>query len=272
MSAQKMQQEQFETFTEEFELKLEDSYLKFKKIEAYPGRPFIVFLHDSLGCIALWKQFPETLAMAHRCNVLLYDRMGYGGSTAFVYQNRDINYLEQEADTLQKILQVLKIKKLILYGHSDGGSIALLAAAKYPDLVEAIISEGAHVFVEECTLQGIKYMQNVYETSNLKRVLQKYHGDKTETVFQMWANTWLSSRYRSWNIEHFLPRITCPVFVMQGEMDEYGTEAQVGAIANQVLGKSVKFVVPKAKHSPHKETPKLVLQKVGQWIEQVLVT
>lgn len=236
----------------------------------YPNRPTIIFLHDSLGSIQLWRNFPEKLGHLTQCNVLVYDRQGYGQAAPFTQPERDNTYLEKEADVLHHLLQATGIQKAILFGHSDGGSIALIAAAKYPEQIICIVTEGAHIFVEEVTLNGIREAQKTYQTTNLKTRLEKYHGPKTEAMFQAWAHTWLTPEFRTWNIENFLPQIQCPSLIIQGENDEYGTLAQVAGIVNQTTGKATPFIIPNVGHNPHKEAPELVLEKSASFINGLL--
>ncbi|WP_143307227.1 alpha/beta fold hydrolase [Chitinophaga vietnamensis] len=230
------------------------------------NRPTIVFLHDSLGCAELWRDFPQALGERAQCNVLVYDRQGYGRSAPFLTAQRDNNYLEAEADILAEILTACGLNKAILFGHSDGGSIALIAAAKYPSLVTAVITEGAHIFVEDITLNGIRDAVMTYHNTNLKERLQKYHGNKTAAVFHMWVDTWLTQTFRSWNIEHFLPQIQCPVLAIQGERDEFGTIAQVNGIMRQTAGKAQSLIIPGIGHTPHKDAKETVLAQTAAFI------
>ncbi|MGH1335957.1 MAG: alpha/beta fold hydrolase [Aureispira sp.] len=240
-----------------------------KRIDNYPDRPTIVFLHDSLGCIKLWRDFPEKLGELTQCNVLIYDRQGYGNSCSFSYSERNNFYMEQEADILQKLLGYWNIEEAILFGHSDGGSIALIAAAKYPEKISAIITEGAHIFVEEVTINGIEEAKLLYKTTNLKTKLEKYHHTKTEEMFWAWARTWTTEEFSTWNIENFLPSITCQSLIIQGEEDEYGTLKQVERIITQTKGNSSPLLIPKVKHTPHKEVPALILEEVSSFINQL---
>ena len=178
--------------------------------------------------------------------------------------------MEKEADILINLLEEWKIEKPILFGHSDGGSIALIAAGKYPGKIKAIISEGAHIFVEDITLEGIKEATRLYDTTDLKTRLEKYHGDKTEQMFLAWTETWNSPAFRSWNIEHFIRSIECPSLIIQGEEDEYGTFCQVDGIVNNTKGKAEKIMLPNIKHTPHKEDPELLLTLSAKFIDQVL--
>lgn len=247
------------------------SEIAVKSTTDFPNRPTIIFLHDSLGCIDLWRDFPERVGALTQCNVLVYDRQDYGKSCGFSYTKRDNDYLELEADILNQLLDYWSIEQPILFGHSDGGSIALLTAAKYPEKIKAIITEGAHVFVEDITVNGIKEAIQLYETTDLKTKLEKYHGSKTEAMFWAWANTWTTKEFRSWNIEHFLPMIQCPTLVIQGEKDEYGSLQQVESITEKVSGVAEKFIIPNNGHSPHKENPEVVLEKITSFTQHYLL-
>lgn len=236
------------------------SEIAFSQLYRFDDRPTLVFLHDSLGCISLWRDFPEQLGASSQCNVLVYDRHGYGVSGELIKPKRDNDYLEDEATILIELFETLNIKKPILFGHSDGGSIALIAAAKYPEKIAAVITEGAHIFVEAETVKGIREAMKQYQTTDLKHKLEKHHGDKTDALFNAWTKTWTSDAFQSWNIENFLPQIACPVLVIQGENDEFGTLAQVNGIVGQVSGKAVKEIPPGTQHSPHKEKPESILK------------
>ena len=255
----------------EFDIKTGKSRLRISRENNYAGRPVIIFLHESLGCIELWKDFPKKLGEVCRCNILIYDRLGYGKSDPFSTLNRNKDYMETEADILHKILEICKIDKAILFGHSDGGTIALIAASKYPDKISGVITEGAHVFVEEKTLEGIRKAFDSYYTTGLKDKLIKYHGDKTDAVFRAWTDTWLSVDFRNWNIETFLPGIKCPCLIIHGDNDMYGSNKQVESIINGVSGITEKLIIPGAGHSPHKESRDLTLSRSKEFIETLLL-
>lgn len=235
----------------------------------FENRPVLVFLHDSLGCTQLWRNFPEQLAAAVQCNVLVYDRLGYGKSYPMLTHERENNYMELEADVLNDLLGILGIEETILFGHSDGGTIALIAAAKYPGKVKAVICEAGHIFVEDVTVKGVKDALQAYQTTNLAEHLAKYHGDKVEMMVKAWTETWLSGRFRTWNIEYFLKEIKAPLLFIQGEDDEYGTLDQMEKTVSQVSGSTERFIIPEAGHTPHKEKPDVVLQKCVAFINRV---
>ncbi|UWX62615.1 alpha/beta hydrolase [Chryseobacterium oranimense] len=235
----------------------------------FKGNPVIIFLHDSLGCTQLWRDLPLKLSEMTNCNVLMYDRSGYGKSGPMATHERAINYMELEADLLNDLLAKLNIDNAILFGHSDGGTISLITAAKYPDKVKAVICEAGHIFVENVTLKGVYDAMDAYKTTNLAERLAKYHGDKVETLFRAWTETWTRQDYRSWNIEYLLKDIHCPLLFIQGEADEYGTLDQVEKTVSQVSGVAEKYTIPGIGHTPHKEVPELVLTKVSEFLEKI---
>ncbi|WNI36541.1 alpha/beta hydrolase [Chryseobacterium sp. SG20098] len=229
-------------------------------------RPTIVFLHDSLGSVQLWRDFPAKLAEITQCNTLAYDRLGYGKSFPMLTHERPVHYMELEADLLNDVLTEMNIDNVVLFGHSDGGTIALITAAKYPERIKAVICEAGHIFVEKTTLKGVYDAWEAYKTTNLPERLQKYHGDKVEMLFRAWTETWTRDDYRTWNIEYFLKDITAPLLFIQGEADEYGTLDQVEKTVTQVGGSAEKYIIPGIGHTPHKEVPELVLEKAAGFI------
>lgn len=235
----------------------------------YENRPTIVFLHDSLGCVQLWRDFPAKLAEATQCNVLVYDRLGYGKSAPMTTYIRPVNYMETEAETLNNLLEHLEVKDTILFGHSDGGTIALLSAAKYPERIKAVVCEAAHIFVEEITLKGIHEARKAYKTTDLGKRLKKYHGDKVDTLFKAWTETWMRADFRDWNVENFLPLIICPLLFIQGERDEYGTLQQLRKTVSRVSGRAEECIIPNIGHTPHKEAPDEVIDIVKRFVESL---
>jgi pimeloyl-ACP methyl ester carboxylesterase len=247
-------------------ININDKNLYFEYKNDLKNGPTIVFLHDSLGCVTLWRDLPKKLAEAVKCNVLVYDRLGYGKSNPMPTHKRPVNYLELEADFLNELLIQLDVKDAILFGHSDGGSIALITAAKYPDRIKAIICESAHIFVEEVTLKGIYKAMESYRMTNLAERLAKYHGDKVDSIFKAWTETWTSNDFKDWNIEYLLKDITCPLLFIQGDADEYGTLEQVNRTINLVRGKTKKLIIPNIGHTPHKEAPETTFDAVKDFI------
>ncbi len=235
-------------------------------------RPTLIFLHDSLGCIKTWRDFPKELAEMTSCNYLVYDRLGYGDSSNDLDAlKKDKGYLEKEADILLKLIDHLKIKNPILFGHSDGGSIALIAASKSEDKIKGIIVEAAHIFVETITLEGIRKMKADFQKGELRKKLLKYHGSKVDEVFGSWANTWLSSNFQDWNIESYLPKINCPCIILQGLNDEYGTLDQVKGIKSGINGKAKEVILENVGHNPHRENRAYTLKMTTSFINNLSV-
>jgi pimeloyl-ACP methyl ester carboxylesterase len=238
--------------------------------EGEVSRFTLVFLHEGLGSIGMWHDFPTILAKITACDCLIYDRWGHGRSESLHVQ-RTFRYVHNEAlDSLPEVLAHFRVDDAILIGHSDGGSIALIFAAEYPGIVRGVITEAAHVFVEEITLQGIREALDVYNKTDLKQKLTRYHGDNTEKIFRAWHETWLKPEFKSWDIQEYLPKITCPVLVIQGEDDQYGTAAQVEAIATQVTGKAKSLLIPDCAHTPHKEAKDRVIKEMTEFIFTLL--
>ena len=257
-----------------FDLPLGDHALRVHTIAmaepAASTRPTVVFLHDSLGCITAWRDFPERLANALGCNALVYDRRGYGGSSPFGPEPRRPGYLEDEADMLMRVLDACGVSQAVLFGHSDGGSIALVAAARRPDVVAAVVTEGAHVFVEELTLEGIRDARSALRTTDLRERLHRHHGERTDAVISAWIDTWLSPEFRDWNIARYLPSIRCPVLVLQGADDEFGTPDQVRAIAEGVSGPARAHLIPDVGHTPHRAAPEEVLRLTTAFLSEMV--
>ncbi|MGH6949049.1 MAG: alpha/beta fold hydrolase [Kiloniellales bacterium] len=219
----------------------------------------LVFLHQGLGSIGGWREFPARLAAAAGLPALVYDRWGYGGSEPLTLPRAD-DYLRQEAEeTLPQLLGACGIARPVLYGHSDGGSIALLYAAAFPSMPLAVIAEAAHVFVEPETLTGIRAAAAPEMRARIVAALRGFHGEKAETLFRAWAETWLRPSFAAWRMDGRLPAIPCPLLAIQGAADEYGTRAQVEAIAAGVSGPAEILWLEGCGHSPHREREQEVL-------------
>ena len=229
-----------------------------------PEKPVIVFLHEGLGCMKLWKNFPLSLCRLTGCRGLMYDRYGYGESDK-INEPRENDFLYQEAaSVLPGLLKKLGVsEQVMLFGHSDGGTISLIFAALYPDKTAAIVVEASHIFIEPATLRGIKQAIHGYKNNGLKEKLEKYHGDKTDSMFYSWANVWTSGETAGWSIELILPEITSPVMAIQGEDDNYGTTLQTETIISNVKGTSKVLHIPGCGHIPHHEKRETVLKQTA---------
>ena len=226
--------------------------------------PAIVMLHEGLGSIAMWKDFPEQLAQATGCCVLVYSRYGHGKSQRLA-ETRTVDFMHHEARVvLPELLRQFQIHQPILLGHSDGASIALIYAGTHPQQVRALILEAPHVFVEDEGLQSIANVRTLFESTDLPKKLSRYH-DHGEEVFRGWNNIWLAPEFRQWNVEEYLDAVACPVLVIQGENDEYGTLAQVQAIQRRVPATQA-LILPSCGHSPHRDHPNRTVWAIAKFI------
>lgn len=226
----------------------------------------IIFLHEALGSIPQWKSFPQELCNTLQLNGIVYDRQGHGSSSS-LNGIRDEYYLHNYAlNELPEMLDIILSpdKKVLLVGHSDGGTIALLYAAKYPQKVKAIVSMAAHVIVENETLAGIQPAIDAFEAGKLIG-LRKFHGDKTNDLFYAWADTWNSPEFSTWNICKDIHPVIAPTLVIQGKDDQYGTKRQVELIAESISGKSTTLLIDKCGHIPHLEQGTKVISEIKNW-------
>ncbi len=228
--------------------------------------PWLVFLHEGLGCTAMWRDFPHRLVQATQRPALVYDRQGYGRS-APRRRPPGLDYLQEEAETLlPALLDRLDIEAPVLIGHSDGGTIALQYAALHPRRVKGVITEAAHVLVEPITIKGIRTTVAAFQEGGLHARLAYYHGSRTREMFYHWADIWLADAFRSWNIEACLPRIQCDVLVLQGLDDRYGTPRQVKAITDGIGSRARPLLIPSCGHAPHREAPRRTLAAMYAFI------
>jgi len=177
---------------------------------------------------------------------------------------------EEALEVLPAVLEHFKLEHAVLFGHSDGASIALIHAGAHPSSVRALVLEAPHVFVEAVSVEGITRITADYETTRLKERLARHHGSNTDSMFRGWSDVWLSPGFREWNIEEYLPAMDCPVLVVQGEDDQYGTLEQVDAVVTQVGGPAESLIIPHCGHSPHSERPDEVLEAAIRFVRKSL--
>jgi pimeloyl-ACP methyl ester carboxylesterase len=229
--------------------------------------PELVFLHEGLGSVSLWKDFPARLAEATGCPVTVYSRYGSGNSDLLA-EPRGVRYMHDEAlRSLPELLWQLQVENPILVGHSDGGSIAIIYAGAH-DRVRGLVLMAPHVFVEDLSVVSIAEAKVKFETTNLPEKLARHHRDAVRT-FWGWNDIWLHPDFRSWNIEEYLPRITVPVLVIQGLDDQYGTMAQVEAIRAQSGGPVEVLALEDCRHSPQRDQPEKVLEAIAGFVRKV---
>ena len=230
--------------------------------------PTLVLLHEGLGSIGQWRDFPRRVAQATGCPALVYARYGYGQSDVLAEQRVPVSFMHDEAlISLPEVLAALGIVDAVLIGHSDGASIALIHAGA-GHLVRGVVAMAPHVFVEDICISSIVAAREAFETTDLPERLGKYHRDPRKT-FRLWCDAWLDPRFRAWNIEEYLPGICCAVLAIQGEDDAYGTMAQLDAIARQVKGPCELLKLPGCGHSPQREQPEAVLSAVARFVRKL---
>jgi len=222
-------------------------------------------LHEGLGSVSLWKDFPTQLAQVTGSSVTVYSRHGHGKSEP-LRSPRTVQYMHDEAlVVLPQFLDELGIESPILFGHSDGGSIALIHAGGSGRRVSGIVALAPHVFVEDLSVASIRAVKLAYQNTNLRQRLQRHHED-VDGVFWGWNNIWLDPAFRAWSIEEYLPRIACPVLALQGEDDEYGSLEQIQRIARCApLAETVSLA--QCRHSPHRDQPDQVLEALALWMK-----
>lgn len=243
-------------------------YLFLHKQWMKEGTPLLVFLHEGLGSIRQWKDFPGLLAERVHCPALLYDRYGYGlsGERKEPFQS---DFLHDEAiRSLPALFESLGIADCpkILVGHSDGGTIALIHAGAHPAHILGVISEAAHVLVEADTRNGILQTKEEYGKGRMRELLKRYHGERTDALVYGWISNWLSEESRTWNVEAFLSKIVCPVLAIQGDEDHFGSYAQMASIQKYTRGKTTLLYLSGCGHIPHQQEKETVVEAMAEFI------
>lgn len=241
-------------------------YEEITSTQTRKNSPVVVFLHEALGSIPQWKDFPRLLCEELQLNGIIYERQGYGKSSA-LKSNRKANYLHKYA--LEELPQLIDAiypfdQQFILVGHSDGGTIALLYAAHYPEKVRALVTIAAHVINEPETIAGITPTIFAFENGKLDKLFN-YHGVKTNKLFYAWANTWLSQEFLNWNICLEIEKLECPSLILQGEKEQYGTYKQLDLIKKNTRGNSETIFISNCGHHPHLEKNLETIEMIKQW-------
>ena len=230
------------------------------------GKPTLVFLHEGLGSIRQWRDFPAQVAAASGCRALVYDRYGYGQSDVLAEPRRTVRFMHDEAlVSLPGLLDGLGIENPLLIGHSDGASIALIHAGAGHS-VRGVVAMAPHVFIEPVCLSSIRKATETFEATDLPARLGRYHRDVRKT-FHGWADVWLDPHFEGWDIRaDYLPNVRCPVLAVQGCDDEYGTMAQLDEIAARVKGPCELLKLADCGHAPFRDRPDEVLKKTVGFI------
>ena len=234
--------------------------------EAAAALPTVVFLHEGLGSVAMWKGFPQAFCAANDLAGVVFSRYGYGRSTPKPADERWApDFMHAQAfEVLPALLDRLGVERPWLFGHSDGGSIALLHASRFP--VAGVVAVAPHLFVEDVSIASIEQARIAFETGDLRRGLAKYHDDP-DSAFRGWNDAWLSPAFRAWNIEAEIAAIDCPVLAVQGENDEYGSLEQIRAIARHAPQTEL-LPIARCGHSPHRDQPEVLIREAGRFIRQ----
>ncbi|MGE3275390.1 MAG: alpha/beta fold hydrolase [Vicinamibacterales bacterium] len=228
--------------------------------------PAVLLLHEGLGAVSTWRDVPGRLRTATRRRIIAYSRAGYGRSAPAALP-RPVSFMHDEAaDVLPRVLDALALPRVTLLGHSDGASIALLYAAAHPERVEALVLEAPHVFVEDLSVASIARMREIYAATDLRDRLARHHGANVDVAFRGWNDVWLDPAFRAWNIEACLPAVRCPVLILQGTDDEYGTLRQVEAIERQAGGPVEVHVLDRCGHAPHRDRADVFYALVARFL------
>lgn len=229
----------------------------------------IILFHDSLGCVALWRDFPARLATETGRPVIAYDRLGFGRSDA-CSGALSMDFIDAEADGgFRLVTEAFGINRFVAVGHSVGGGMATVCAAGYGERCKGLITISAQAFVEDLTLAGIRQAQSLVSQSDHFARLQRYHGDKARWVLDAWVNTWLAPEFADWSLETSLAAVQCPVLAIHGAQDEYGSLAQMQAFADMSAGLAVPVVLEKCGHIPHRERPDALLAVIRKFLLNV---
>lgn len=232
--------------------------------------PLLIFLHEGLGSVAMWKDWPQRVCDTAACRGLVFSRYGYGQSTPRATAEKwPVTFMHDQArEVLPALLNALHIDAErdppILFGHSDGGSIALLYAAMHPQAIAGLVVAAPHVFVEDVTIAHIEQARQAYLHTDLPAKLARYHAD-ADSAFWGWNDIWLNPAFRAWNIQEYLPCIKCPVLAIQGQDDEYGTMSQIHSI-REAAAQTRLLKIPDCRHSPHIDQPDVVIRAVAEFI------
>ena len=231
----------------------------------------LVLLHEGLGCVTLWRDFPQRLAQVTGQGVFCYSRLGYGGSDPCSLP-RPLTYMHHEGQVvLPRLLSQISAEHIILIGHSDGASIAAIHAGSQPDpRLRGIALMAPHFFTEQVSIDAITDAKQAYETGRLRDGLALYHGDNVDCAFRGWNDAWLDPDFRQWDLTEFLPRIEVPVLFIQGREDQYGSLAQLDALNVGLPAKPTTHVLDACRHSPHLDQPAQTLDSITGFIRSVL--
>ncbi|MGE5138905.1 MAG: alpha/beta fold hydrolase, partial [Rudaea sp.] len=234
-----------------------------------PERPPLVLLHDALGCARLWRDFPERLAAATGCSVLVYDRWGSGDSEPLELPHSRHYLLAEALESLPDVLRATGTRRPILVGHSDGAAITLTFAGAFPDQVAGVVAIGPHLFREQRTSEGIAAQIRDFEHGDLRARLARYHGGRTDHLFGRLVEAWTGEEPRDWGIKPYVERVRAPVLAFQGSEDEFFTHAQLDALGALLPAGIETRVLEGCGHAPHLQAPRAVITAAAAFIDRV---
>jgi pimeloyl-ACP methyl ester carboxylesterase len=252
-------------------LQIGQQKLEYRMIGPRPdAAPTLVLLHEGLGCVGLWGDFPDKLAAATGLGVFVYSRAGYGQSSP-VALPRPLSYMHDEArDTLPRLLDTIGFRRGLLVGHSDGASIAAIYAGSHQDhRIGGLVLIAPHFFTEDSGIRSIEEARQAYDTGDLRERLARWHADVDHT-FRGWNGAWLDPAFRKWDITDFLAYIRVPILIVQGEDDQYGTVKQIEAAERECYCPVEVALLKGARHSPQREAPEATLQAISEFVTRVL--
>lgn len=234
---------------------------------ARPSAPALVFLHEGLGSVRMWRDFPDRLCAALGLSGVVYSRLGYGASDPLPGP-RDWRFMHEEAiAALPPLLRACEIDRPVLFGHSDGASIALIHAGAFPEVPRAVVALAPHLFVEPVCIESIAAITRDYAGPGLRERLARYHAD-VDGAFHGWSDVWLSGEFATWNIEDAVAASRCPILAIQGENDQYGTMRQIERIAELRPGTRL-VKLPDCRHSPQFDRPDEVIAATGEFLRSL---
>ena len=233
------------------------------------NRSPIILLHDSLGCVDLWRDFPEALARATTRDVIAYDRLGFGKSTPRLERPSAGFVFEEGEKFFPPIQHALGLTRFSLFGHSVGGAMAIVIAASQTEECEAVMTESAQAFVEPLTLSSISAAKERFSDPAQLAKIARWHGEKAPWVVDAWTGVWLSPEFRSWNLDHHLAQVRCPLLAIHGELDEYGSLEFPRRITSRVNGTAEMAILNECGHVPHRERKEEVLRLTSSFLERL---
>jgi pimeloyl-ACP methyl ester carboxylesterase len=236
---------------------------------ARPGASPVLLHHDSLGCVALWRDFPARLATATGRRIVAYDRIGFGQSAPRADRVPNSFVHDEGAIVVPQLLQALGVGRFVVMGHSVGGGMAVATAAAAGDSCEALITMAAQAWVEERTADGVRAARIAFAEPGQRERLARYHGTQAAWVLSAWIDTWLDDSFADWSLDDLLPRVQCPALIIHGDHDEYGSVAHPARIARQLTSPRDVIILDGVGHVPHREQPEVVLSHVARFLAQL---